>query len=65
MMGSPSLTVSLIGMGLVDELRVMVNPIVLGGGRSLFRTLGDRLRLELLQTRTFRSGNVLLTYRPA
>jgi dihydrofolate reductase len=65
MMGSPSLTVSLIGMGLVDELRVMVNPIVLGGGRSLFRTLGERLRLELLQTRTFRSGNVLLTYRPA
>jgi dihydrofolate reductase len=65
MMGSPSLTVSLIGMGLVDELRVMVNPIVLGGGRSLFRTLGDRLRLELLQTRTFRYGNVLLTYRPA
>jgi dihydrofolate reductase len=65
MMGSPSLTVSLIGMGLVDELPVMVNPIVLSGGRSLFRTLGDRLRLELLQTRTFRYGNVLLTYRPA
>ena len=37
----------------------------LGGGRSLFRTLGDRLPLELLQTRTFSSGNVLLTYRPA
>ena len=64
-MGSPSLTVSLLGMGLVDELRVMVNPILLGGGRSLFRILGDRLRLELRQTRTFRSGNVLLTYRPA
>ena len=50
---------------MVDELRVLVNPIVLGGGRSLFRTTRDRLRLELLQTRTFRSGNVLLTYRPA
>jgi hypothetical protein len=60
-MGSPGLTVSLIELGLVDELRVLVN----GGGRSLFRTTRDRLRLELLQTRTFRSGNVLLTYRPA
>jgi dihydrofolate reductase len=64
-MGSPGLTVSLIELGLVDELRVMVNPIVLGSGRSLFRTTSDRLRLELLQTRTFSSGNVLLTYRPA
>ena len=44
-MGSPGLTVSLIELGLVDELRVLVNPIVLGDGRSLFR---DRLRLELL-----------------
>ena len=34
-------------------------------GRSLFRTTEDRLRLELLQTRTFPSGNVLLSYRPA
>ena len=63
--GSPSLTVRLIELGLVDELRVLVNPIVLGGGRSLFRTTRNRLRLELLQTRTFSSGNVLLTYRPA
>jgi dihydrofolate reductase len=63
--GSPSLTVSLIELGLVDELRVLVNPIVLGDGRSLFRTTRDRPRLELLQTRTFRSGNVLLTYRSA
>ena len=64
-MGSPNLTVSLIGMGLVDELRVMVHPVVLGDGHSLFRSTEDRLPLELLQTRTFRSGNVLLTYRPA
>ncbi|HEV2894987.1 MAG TPA: dihydrofolate reductase family protein [Actinomycetota bacterium] len=52
-------------MGLVDELRVMVHPVVLGDGHSLFRSTEDRLPLELLQTRTFRSGNVLLTYRPA
>ena len=37
-LGSPNLTVSLLGMGLVDELRVMVNPVVLGDGKSLFRS---------------------------
>lgn len=63
--GSPSLTVSLLQQGLVDELRVMVNPILLGAGKSLFRTLQDRVPLELRQTTTFSSGNVLLTYRPS
>jgi dihydrofolate reductase len=51
-------------MGLVDELRVMVNPVALGDGKSLFRSSKQELGLKLLQTRTFRSGNVLLTYRP-
>jgi hypothetical protein len=60
----PNLTVSLLGMGLVDELRVMVNPVALGDGKSLFRSSKQELGLKLLQTRTFRSGNVLLTYRP-
>jgi dihydrofolate reductase len=63
-LGSPNLTVSLLGMGLVDELRVMVNPVALGDGKSLFRSSKQELGLKLLQTRTFRSGNVLLTYRP-
>jgi dihydrofolate reductase len=64
-MGSPTLTHRLIQMGLVDELRILVNPIALGDGHSLFRTARDRLRVELRQIRTFSSGNVLLTYRPA
>jgi dihydrofolate reductase len=63
-LGSPNLTVSLLGMGLVDELRVMVNPVVLGDGKSLFRSTKQELKLQLLQTRTFSSGNVLLTYQP-
>jgi dihydrofolate reductase len=63
-LGSSDLTSSLLGMGLVDELRVLVNPVILGGGRSVFRTIKEERKLELLQTRTFRSGNVLLTYRP-
>ena len=63
-MGSPSLTASLIRMRLLDELRVMVNPVALGNGRSLFRSSDRELPLKLLQTRTFSSGNVLLTYQP-
>jgi hypothetical protein len=43
----------------------MVNPVVLGSGRSLFRTAGERISLKLLKSRPFNSGNVLLYYRPA
>jgi dihydrofolate reductase len=63
--GSSDLTVSLLGMGLVDELRIMVHPVVLGAGRSLFRTATERINLQLVQTRPFRSGSVMLSYRPA
>jgi dihydrofolate reductase len=63
-MGSSDLTVRLLRLGLVDELRIMVSPVVLGDGKSLFRTADDRIRLKLLQARPFNSGNVLLTYQP-
>ena len=63
--GSSDLVVSLLGMGLVDELRIMVHPVVLGAGKSLFRTAPERLHLQLVEARPFRSGSVLLTYRPA
>ena len=63
--GSSDLVVSLLGMGLVDELRIMVHPVVLGAGRSLFRTAPERMQLRLAEARPFRSGSVLLTYRPA
>ena len=62
--GSPTLTVSLLEEGLVDELRVMVMPILLGAGKSLFTGLHDRVHLKLGQTLVFSSGNVLLTYQP-
>jgi len=63
-MGSSALTASLIGMGLVDEVRVMISPVVLGGGKSLFRTAAERISLTLLQAKSFRSGNIVLCYRP-
>jgi dihydrofolate reductase len=48
----------------IDEHRVMVNPILLGGGTPLFKNSPQRTRLVLAGERAFRSGNVLLTYRP-
>jgi dihydrofolate reductase len=62
--GSADLTTSLLQAGLVDELRIMVNPIVLGNGKSLFASLPDRVHLNLVNSRGFRSGNVLLYYQP-
>jgi dihydrofolate reductase len=63
--GSSNLTVGLLEQGLVDELRVMVMPVLLGAGNSLFGGLKDRLHLKLTRAMTFSSGNVLLHYRPA
>jgi len=63
-LGSSNLTASLMSMGLIDQLRIMVNPIVLGEGHSVLRTTNQRTRLKLLKHRMFRSGNVLLTYEP-
>lgn len=63
-LGSSDLTVSMVEAGLVDELRIMIQPVVLGAGRSLFRTAPERIGLTLLKSRPFDSGNVLLHYAP-
>ncbi len=63
--GSNALCVSMMELGLVDEFRLMVNPVALGEGSPLFGGLHNRFQLELFNTRTFKSGNVLLYYRPA
>jgi dihydrofolate reductase len=62
-LGSCALTESLLRIGLVDELRIMVNPVVIGDGKSLFRTARERIGLRLVKTRRFDSGNVLLHYQ--
>jgi dihydrofolate reductase len=63
-LGSSNLCISLLRLGLIDELRIMVNPVVLGSGKTLFDGMNSSLKLKLLTTRTFTSGNVLLYYRP-
>jgi len=61
---SANLAATLTQHGLIDEYRVMVNPLVLGRGRPLFEEVRSRLSLKLLNARVFLSGNVLLTYQP-
>ena len=63
--GSGTLVRSLLREGLLDELRLMVHPVVLGGGKRLFEDGGDRKALELVDSRTFGTGVLYLTYRPA
>jgi len=48
----------------IDEIRVMVNPVVLGSGHPVLAG-ADQTQLELARIRQFASGNVLLTYKPA
>ncbi len=62
--GSANLLKSLMQMDLVDEHRLMVNPIVLGTGTHLFQRGEGKLSLRLLRTRAFKNGNVLLSYEP-
>jgi len=60
--GSASLASSLTRHGLIDEYRLMVNPVVIGSGRPFFKDLKERLNLKLLDTKPFQNGNVLLSY---
>jgi dihydrofolate reductase len=62
-LGSSNLCVALIREGLLDEIRIMVNPVVLGQGTPLFTGINEPLKLNLVGERQFSSGNVLLTYR--
>jgi dihydrofolate reductase len=63
--GSGTLVRSLLRDGLLDELTLMVPPIILGRGKRLFEEDGDQKALELVDSRTFSTGVLYLTYRPA
>jgi dihydrofolate reductase len=62
--GSAALLGALAQAGVVDEFRIMVNPILLGKGTPLFQGIDRRTNLKLISSNTYRSGNVLLCYRP-
>ena len=64
-MGSASLAAQLIAHGLVDEYRLMIEPILLGGGKRLFPDDGSAHPLELVSATTAATGVLICTYRPA
>ena len=64
-LGGAGLASSVIKLGLVDEFRLFVSPVVLGGGTPCFPALDERINLELVETRTFSSPAVYLRYRRA
>lgn len=63
--GSGSIVSRLAEHGLIDEYRLVVGPLLLGGGRPLFAGLPGRVPLQLLEARAHPSGNVTLRYAPA
>ena len=62
--GSNNLCVSLMQDDLVDEFRIMINPVVVGAGTRLFDGIKDKVEMKrTANSREFKNGNVLLTYR--
>ena len=63
-LGSGSLVSQLAQAGLIDEYQIVVKPVALGEGRTMFKGLKETLTLKLTKTRAFTNGNVLLSYEP-
>ncbi|MEP6922508.1 MAG: dihydrofolate reductase family protein [bacterium] len=63
-LGSGSIVAQLAGEKVIDGYQLVVNPIVLGDGRTMFEGVKEKLNLNLTNSRTFSNGNVLLSYEP-
>ena len=64
-LGSGTIVSQLAREGLIDEYEVVVNPVVLGKGRTMFEGVEEKLNLKPTKTRAFGNGNVFLCYEPA
>ena len=64
LVGSPSLIVATMNLGLVDEFQINVQPAIVAKGLSLLKNINDRINLKLLKTKTFGCGAVTLYYEP-
>ncbi len=62
--GGASLITTFMNLGLVDEYRISVHPVILGAGKPLFTDIKQRQELKLVDTRRFSSGVVQLCYHP-
>jgi dihydrofolate reductase len=65
LVGSRSLIIQSMKLNLIDELQLMVHPVILGSGLPLFEQINDRTILKLVKTKTFSSGAMTLYYEPA
>lgn len=62
--GSGSIVQALTNHDFIDEYHLVVNPVVLGSGKPLFENSKHRLHLKFIDTKTFSSGMVVLSYQP-
>ncbi len=62
--GGATFVHSLVRGGLVDEYRLVINPVAIGHGTGLFSSLSEPLRLELVEAHTYPSGTAIHVYRP-
>ncbi len=62
--GSANLSSTLMRNGLIDEYRLGINPVILGGGNPLFKPSPHRMKMKLLEARPLKSGCVILRYEP-
>jgi dihydrofolate reductase len=65
LMGSASIVAQLAQRDLIDSYQLVINPVVLGAGKSMFTGLERRLALKLSNTRVFKNGNVVVSYERA
>jgi dihydrofolate reductase len=63
-LGSGCITSQLTDAGLIDEYQFMIDPVAIGSGTAIFNGIKDQLDLELISSRAFKSGVLLLTYKP-
>ncbi len=61
--GGAGITSTFIQHNLINELRLIFNPVILGSGNPLFKDINNSLNLKLIDTKTFTCGNVLLNYK--
>jgi dihydrofolate reductase len=64
-MGSGSIVSQLAGEHLIDEYQIVLDPVALGKGRTMFEGLREMLCLKLMKSRVFKNGKVYLSYEPA
>jgi dihydrofolate reductase len=64
LLGSGSILTQFAEQGLIDEYQIMVDPLIIGDGTPIFKDIKHKVNLELINTRTFKNGVVLLCYKP-